>query len=99
LEETVPEEEKLRRLHVLQDLQKQISLEKNKALEGKTLEVLVEGVSRDGGQWMGRTRTHRIVNFSGPEGLVGRLLPVTIEEGCQNSLRGRCFLTRDDTGG
>jgi tRNA-2-methylthio-N6-dimethylallyladenosine synthase len=99
LEDTVPEEEKLRRLHVLQDLQKQISLEKNKALEGKTLEVLVEGVSRDGGQWMGMTRTHRIVNFSGPEGLAGRLFPVTIEEGCQNSLRGRCFLTRDDTGG
>ena len=89
---------------MLQDLQKQISLEKNEALEGETLEVLVEGRSRDGVQWMGRTRANKIVNFSGPEGLDGKLLPVTIREGCRNSLRGtlaasgRCFLTMDDTG-
>ncbi len=96
LEETVPEAEKLRRLHVLQKLQKQISLEKNKALEGRTLEVFVEGGSRDREQWMGRSRDNRIVNFTGPQGLRGSFLPVTIVEGCQNSLRGRCSLTMDD---
>ncbi len=88
LEETVPEGEKLRRLHVLQAVQREISLEKNKALEGETFEVLVEGSSRNGRQWMGRTRTNKIVNFSGPEGLTGRFLPVTVREGCRNSLRG-----------
>ncbi len=88
LEETVSEVEKLRRLHELQDLQKRISLEKNRALEGKFLEVFVEGGSRDGEQWMGRTRTNKIVNFTGPAGLEGRFLQVAIREGCQNSLRG-----------
>ncbi len=97
LEDRVPEAEKLQRLHVLQDLQKRIGLEKNRRLEGQTLEVLVEGASRDGAQWMGRTRTGKIVNFSGPEGLEGRSLAVFILEGCQNSLRGS--LTRNDRGG
>jgi tRNA-2-methylthio-N6-dimethylallyladenosine synthase len=96
-DETVPETEKLRRLHVLQDLQARISLEKNRALEGKTLEVFVEGVSRDGGQWMGRTRTNRVVNFSGPEGLEGKFLPVTIREGCRNSLRGTLAKGEENT--
>jgi tRNA-2-methylthio-N6-dimethylallyladenosine synthase len=87
-QETVPEEEKLRRLYALQDLQKRIDLEKNEGLEGKTVEVLAEGRSRDGAQWMGRTRANKIVNFSGPEGLMGQFVAVTILKGCQNSLRG-----------
>lgn len=88
LEETVPEAEKLRRLHSLQELQRRISLEKNADLEGKTVEVFVEGRSRDGERWMGRTRANKIVNFPGPEGLTGRFLAVKIQKGCQNSLRG-----------
>jgi tRNA-2-methylthio-N6-dimethylallyladenosine synthase len=96
MKETVAEPEKLRRLHLLQDLQREISLAKNRALEGKTLEVLVEGASRDRRQWMGRTRSNRIVNFKGPEGLTGRLVPVTIQEGCRNSLRGKCSLTSEE---
>jgi tRNA-2-methylthio-N6-dimethylallyladenosine synthase len=96
--ETVPEEEKLRRLHTLQGLQKRISLEKNEGLKGKRLEVFVEGRSRDGAQWMGRTRGNKIVNFRGPEGLIGSFLPVEILKGCQNSLSGRCFLTSEDAG-
>jgi tRNA-2-methylthio-N6-dimethylallyladenosine synthase len=87
-QETVPEAEKLRRLHALQDLQKRIGLEKNEGLEGKTVEVFVEGRSRDGAQWMGRTRANKIVNLSGPEGLMGRFVAVKILKGCQNSLRG-----------
>lgn len=88
LEDTVPEAEKRRRLHVLQALQRRISLEKNRAMEGETLEVLVEGRSKDGSHWTGRTRENKIVNFQGPEGLVGRLVPVRILKGCQNSLGG-----------
>jgi len=86
--ETVPEAEKLRRLHALQDLQKRIGLEKNEGLEGKTVEVFVEGRSRDGAQWMGRTRANKIVNLPGPEGLMGQFVAVKILQGCQNSLRG-----------
>jgi tRNA-2-methylthio-N6-dimethylallyladenosine synthase len=73
---------------MLQDMQRQISLEKNQALVGETFEVFVEGGSRNGAQWMGRTRTNKIVNFRGPEGLTGRFIPVTVREGCKNSLRG-----------
>ncbi len=95
MEETVSEEEKRSRLRQVQALQQAITLEKNRALEGRIEEVLVEGRSRDGRGWMGRTRTNRIVNFtvSGPgEGLPGRLLPVRIVQGCQNSLRGRAVV-------
>jgi tRNA-2-methylthio-N6-dimethylallyladenosine synthase len=87
-QETVPEPEKLRRLHALQDLQKRIGLEKNEMLEGTKVEVFVEGRSRDGAQWMGRTRANKIVNLSGPEGLKGKFVAVKILTGCQNSLRG-----------
>jgi len=93
--ETVAESEKLRRLHALQDLQKRIGLEKNKGLEARKVEVFVEGRSRDGGQWMGRTRTNKIVNFTGPEGLMGHFVGVKILQGCRNSLRGTLDLEED----
>ncbi len=88
LEDTVPEGEKRRRLHRLQALQRRISLEKNRNMEGQVLEVFVEGMSKDGSQWMGRTRGNKIVNFRGPGGLAGRLVAVEILRGCQNSLGG-----------
>jgi tRNA-2-methylthio-N6-dimethylallyladenosine synthase len=88
LEDTIPEVEKRRRLHAVQDLQQRISLEKNQASEGQTHEVFVEGKSRDGGRWTGRTRTNKIVNFDGPRDLIGRFVEVRIQQGCQNSLRG-----------
>jgi tRNA-2-methylthio-N6-dimethylallyladenosine synthase len=95
MQETVQEVGKLHRLHALQDLQKRISLEKNRDLEGTTLEVFVEGKSRDGAQWMGRTRTNKIVNFSGPQGLMGQFVDVEIRRGCQNSLQGALLPTRE----
>jgi tRNA-2-methylthio-N6-dimethylallyladenosine synthase len=82
-------EVKQRRLEILQKLQREITLKKNKRLEGTVKEVLVEGRSRNSPhQLMGRTGCNRIVNF--PEGgaLVGELVLVKINEGLQNSLRG-----------
>jgi ribosomal protein S12 methylthiotransferase len=40
----VPEEEKLRRKEVLMELQKEISLDKNKNLLGKKLNILIDGI-------------------------------------------------------
>lgn len=58
----VPEEIKKERLHKLMDVQNEISLEINEALEDKDVEVLVEGPSRtDETVWTGRTRTSKIV--------------------------------------
>ncbi|MCJ7664160.1 MAG: tRNA (N6-isopentenyl adenosine(37)-C2)-methylthiotransferase MiaB [Desulfobacterales bacterium] len=87
-----PPEVKQRRLEMLQELQRGITLRKNKALEGTIREILVEGRSRNSPhKMMGRTRCNRIVNFPGGPGLVGELVNVKITEGLQNSLRGeRC---------
>jgi len=79
--------EKTRRLKVLQDLQNQISLKKNNELEGRKMEVLVEGQSKKGRQLTGRTKTNKIVNFIGNTNCIGQLIDVTIKQGLQNSLR------------
>jgi tRNA-2-methylthio-N6-dimethylallyladenosine synthase len=80
---------KQRRLEILQELQRGITLKKNKKLEGAVKEVLVEGSSRHTSDtMMGRTRCNRIVNFLGGSELVGELVMVTITKGLQNSLRG-----------
>ena len=56
---------------------------------GKVLEVLVEGESRMGeGQIFGRTTWNRIVNFSGPSELSGRIVPIKITKSYRNSLLG-----------
>jgi tRNA-2-methylthio-N6-dimethylallyladenosine synthase len=85
----VEEEEKDRRLRELQALQKKITLAKQRKLEGTVQEVLVEGPSKKSArEWTGRTRTNKIVNFPGPEGLVGKTLAVRIEAAYLHSLKG-----------
>ena len=88
----VPLTVKQRRLAILQELQRGITLKKNKRLEGTIKEVLVEGSSRKSPHtMMGRTRCNRIVNIPGGSEMVGELFTVKITEGLQNSLRGeRC---------
>jgi tRNA-2-methylthio-N6-dimethylallyladenosine synthase len=81
---------KQERLSVLQKLQKEITLEKNKALEGSSEEVLVEGPSKQGSRDVtGRTRSNRIVNFEGDQSLRGALVRVHITQAYAHSLRGR----------
>jgi len=79
---------KASRLNVLQDLQKKITLRRNKALEGKQLEVLVEGLSKRGGQLTGRTSSHKVVNFNSNNTEIGSLHKVTIKHSFLNSLLG-----------
>ncbi|RLB42166.1 MAG: tRNA (N6-isopentenyl adenosine(37)-C2)-methylthiotransferase MiaB [Deltaproteobacteria bacterium] len=88
-EEKVPEAEKAKRLQILQQIQKQITLKKNQGLEGKIVQVLVEGESSRGGQQSGRTPTNKIVNFDSNINLIGNLVNVLIETGYPNSLRGK----------
>jgi len=82
-------EEAGRRLVILQERQKEISLAFNRALEGRVCQVLVEGPARRGGLLTGRTAGGKVVNFPGPTGLAGRLVPVTIQRAWTNSLRGK----------
>jgi tRNA-2-methylthio-N6-dimethylallyladenosine synthase len=84
----VGEADKSSRLSALQSLQKQISLKKNKALEGKRLEVLVEGYSKRGGQISGRTGSNKVVNFIGDNSYIADIVTVYIKHGFLNSLHG-----------
>ncbi|HDG96912.1 MAG TPA: tRNA (N6-isopentenyl adenosine(37)-C2)-methylthiotransferase MiaB [Desulfobacterales bacterium] len=84
----VPEEEKSERLCILQEIQKQITLKKNRALEGKTVEVLVEGRSAKGDKLSGRTPTNKIVNFRPESKILGNIVKVKINKAYQNSLLG-----------
>ncbi len=88
MDNKVSELDKSSRLSALQNLQKQISLKKNKALEGKRLEVLVEGYSKRGGQISGRTGFNKVVNFIGDTKYISDLVTVTIKHGFLNSLHG-----------
>jgi len=85
----VHEEEKSRRLGELQTYQKKVTLSKHQTMEGKVQLVLVEGTSKKSSQeWMGRTRTNKIVNFPGPSDLLGKTVPVRIEKAYIHSLKG-----------
>jgi tRNA-2-methylthio-N6-dimethylallyladenosine synthase len=89
LENQVEEKLKQERLSLLQARQKEITFEKNQALEGHVEEVLVEGRSKQGSNDVrGRTRSNKIVNFKGDLSLVGKLVSVRITKAYPHSLRG-----------
>jgi tRNA-2-methylthio-N6-dimethylallyladenosine synthase len=62
----VPKEVVQERFDRLVALQERISLEKNRALVGRTVEVLIEGEGRKG-NLAGRTRTNKLVHLDGDE--------------------------------
>src|SRR5712692_2061622 len=72
----VPREEKRRRLHEVETLQKHIATEINARYLDRTVDVLVEGTAR--GRWYGRTRTNKIVHFPSEAALAGALVDVKI---------------------
>ena len=84
----VGETEKASRLSILQGLQKQITLKKNKNLEGQPMDVLIEGYSKREGQLKGRTESNKIVNLICDTPKIGCLVNVIIKQGFLNSMRG-----------
>lgn len=88
----LPEEEKGRRLSILQELQRSIQLERNRRLIGSRQEVLVERYNEATGQWVGHSSQMRTVNFTHPAGadadLLGRYVWVRIDRAGPNSLAG-----------
>ena len=60
----VPEEEKSRRLIILQERQRAIQLRRNSKLIDSEQEALVEGFNSSTGQWIGRTSQNRVLNFT-----------------------------------
>ena len=76
MDDNIPEEEKMRRLHLLDDMQEQIVGEINKKYLGQTVEVLFEEKVK--GRWRGRTPTNKLVFVESEDDLMGKVVPVTV---------------------
>jgi tRNA-2-methylthio-N6-dimethylallyladenosine synthase len=89
LADPTPQHVKLARLRTLQVRIEQQAQAISAALVGTTQRVLVEGRSRrNPDELSGRTDNNRVVNFSGPEALIGEFADVCITAALPHSLRG-----------
>jgi tRNA-2-methylthio-N6-dimethylallyladenosine synthase len=86
----IPEDEKRRRLMILQEHQRGIQIALNEECVGRLEEVLVEGFNRNTGQWIGKTTQHRTLNFThaADENLAGQYRMVRVTRSGPNSLAG-----------
>ncbi|NMD42986.1 MAG: tRNA (N6-isopentenyl adenosine(37)-C2)-methylthiotransferase MiaB [Firmicutes bacterium] len=79
MKEQLDAAEKNERLQRLTRRQNEISLRLNRAQLGRTVELLVEGRSKNNPEMLsGRTRTNKLVHFAAAEDLSGRLVTVEI---------------------
>jgi tRNA-2-methylthio-N6-dimethylallyladenosine synthase len=88
LPDQVPETLKKERVRHLIALTQQQAQERRSRWIGSRLEVLVEGASRHGDGWRGRTRGNVTVNFLGDTS-PGRLVSVLITAASSTTLKGR----------
>src|SRR5579863_3466327 len=87
--DTVSEDEKSRRLAVLQQRQREIQSEHNLAFAGTTFELMVSNKSRRERMWTGHTTCNRVVSFSSPASdLLGSYVQVRITDVAAGSLNG-----------
>jgi tRNA-2-methylthio-N6-dimethylallyladenosine synthase len=89
MRDSISEEEKSRRLAILQDRQREIQAAKNEGFVGNRYEVLVTGKSRRENQWSGYTTSHRMINFTSQErALLGTYVQVRVTGAGPNNLVG-----------
>ena len=91
LEDAIPDEEKTRRLAILNEKQREIQRERYKRHIGQTIEAMVEGKNDARGQWIGRTSQNKTLNFTAVEGQnvsVGSYVQVLVTTSFPNSLVG-----------
>ena len=89
--DSIPEEEKSRRLQILQEHQREIQRERYKRHLGQTLEVMVEGKNTARGQIIGRTSQNKTLNFvtnGASEPRIGDYVNVEVTQVFPNSLLG-----------
>jgi len=85
----IPEDIKHERFNRLVVAVNEACASRNKEYEGKTVEVLVEGFSKnDSTKLTGRTRTSKVVNFEGSSEHIGKLINVYISKANSFSLNG-----------
>ncbi len=86
----VPYAVKIKRLSMIKEKQRNISLQKNMQLIGKTCSVLFEGHSKRGrGCIAGRTAGNKVVNCKGQPERIGTTAVVKIEKARIHSLSGK----------
>jgi tRNA-2-methylthio-N6-dimethylallyladenosine synthase len=91
MEDDVPEDEKIRRLNEIIELQHEIARELNNEEIGRVHEVLVEGPSKKNeDEWMGRSDTNKVVIFPNADRKyrIGDLVFVKITDSTSATLRG-----------
>jgi tRNA-2-methylthio-N6-dimethylallyladenosine synthase len=84
----VPDDVARARLHALQALLLEQQTAFNAAQAGRTLDVLFERKGRHGAQAIGRSPYLQSVHVEDADHLIGRIVPVRIARGQQNSLAG-----------
>ena len=84
--------EKEERLYRLNEVVNKYFLENNKKLEGKTLKVLVEGISDKKNMYYGYSETNKLINFTSSKELnLGDIVDVEIESAKTWSLDGKAI--------
>jgi tRNA-2-methylthio-N6-dimethylallyladenosine synthase len=85
--DNVPDEEKLHRFRLLEDLQERIATKINATYQGKIVDVLIEDKVKT--RWRGRTPTNKLVFIESSGNLRGRIIPVEITWTGPWSMQGR----------
>jgi len=80
------------RLKIIQEKLFQYQREKNKSLESKYIDVLVENEMKDRNKLFARNDYMTSVIFDGSKNLIGKIVPVKIKNSNQNSLFGEIDL-------
>ena len=88
LKDNTPLSEKEERLQRLNEVVNHYFLENNKKLVGKTVEVLVEGISSKKNMYYGYSDTNKLINFTGDDLKIGDIVPVEIDSAKTWSLDG-----------
>ncbi|MGI6608147.1 MAG: tRNA (N6-isopentenyl adenosine(37)-C2)-methylthiotransferase MiaB [Erysipelotrichaceae bacterium] len=89
MKDSIPIEEKKKRLQRLNERLGYYSKLNNKKWEGKIVEVLVDGYSKTNSEIMsGYTPQQKLVNFSYDKAEIGDIIYVKITQGMKNSLNG-----------
>ena len=89
--DSIPEEEKSRRLLLLQEHQRELQRASYKRHLGQTIEVMVEGTNSARGQMIGRTSQNKTLNFTttgATEPRIGSYVQVEVTQTFPNSLLG-----------
>lgn len=93
-EDFIPTQVGKQRLYELQDLQNKLSMRARQNYLGKTVKVLVDGLSaRDSQQITGKMEQNWSVNFDGSSSLIGKIVEVKIDQVMSNTFKGQLITT------